>query len=220
MPINTTKLQKVLAQMRKERLSKGVKSSQTHSYIDMLHNYCVEELERAGFVKDKPNIQIMMKKSIPRIDKPKELDVCILHQKAGPLLGISIKSLNSSITNNFTNTYEMMIGDATLFHKRYPLMVFGHLFLIPKDVSVFKGSPESYDLDYYSKLLHQHTTGRKDPSGEVGKFERVALLVVDFKKKLPEIVRQVPSQNDIRIETFFEDLVKLYRERNYTLKLD
>lgn len=216
MPINRSKLQERLAEMKKLRLDKGKASVPNHSFIDMLHNYCVEELERSGLNKNKSHIDVSIKNQIPRLDKPKEVDVCIKHKKAGPLMLISIKSLMSSITNNFTNNYEQMIGDVSLFHERFPLLVMGSIFLIPKDVAVFSGKSESYNLPYYSKLLSR-VNNRKDYTDNPNKFERVAFLIVDFAKNPPQICDHIPADKNLRIETFFDKLVQDYQERNFAL---
>jgi len=218
MPININELQKVLAEMKKTRLNKGETSVKDHSFIDLLHNYCVAELERSGLNLQKKDIEILTKKSIPRLDKPKEVDVCILHKTAGPLLNISIKSLMSSITNNFTNNYEQLIGDVSLFHERFPTLVMGSIFLLPSDVTTLGYKKENYPLPYYAQLLSK-LADREDYSDNPNRFESIALLVVDFSKNPPQIIKTIPHEHNLRIETFFDRLVTKYMERNSTLNV-
>lgn len=216
MPINMSKLQTTLLTMKEIRLSKKVKSVHDHSFIDVMHNYCVEELERSGLEK-RPDIKILTKKEVPRLDKPKEVDVAVIHEKAGPLLLISIKSLMSSITNNFTNNYESLIGDVSMFHERFPLCVIGNIFLVPVDTSVFSGGKkENYPIPYYAKLMSRINL-REDYSDNPNRFERIAFLVVDFSKNPPRVDSSIPADSSLRIESFFDELILKYRERNFSL---
>lgn len=218
MPINVNKLQEVLAEMKKTRLKKGKTSVKDHSFIDLLHNYCVAELERSGLNTKKKDITVITKKSIPRLDKPKEVDVCILHKTAGPLLNITIKSLMSSITNNFTNNYEQLIGDVSLFHERFPTLVMGSIFLLPKDVQALGYKKETYPLAYYAQLLSK-LADRQDYNNNPNRFESIAFLIVDFSKNPPKIVQTIPHEPNLRIETFFDKLVTKYLERNSALNI-
>lgn len=218
MPININELQKVLAVMKDLRLKKGKITVKNHSFIDLLHNYCVAELERSGLNTQRKDIEVITKKNIPRLDKEKEVDVCVLHKRAGPLLNITIKSLMSSITNNFTNNYEQLLGDVALFHERFPTLVMGSIFLIPKDVSVLGYKKESYNLPRYAHLLSK-LADREDYSDNPNRFESIAFLIVDFAKNPPQIVPNIPHEPNLRIETFFDKLVTKYTERNSTLNV-
>lgn len=212
MPIDKSELRTLLAEMKKvhsagerERYNKAVR---TQEFIRMLHSWALNQLKKVG-INETDRIKILTEKKVPGYFKLKNVDILVQHEIAGPVLIISVKSLMSSITNNFTNTYEGMIGDVIGLHERYPYLVMCHLFLMPKEV--LKRN-ETFPIEYYARLLSK-LNGRKDETDDVKKYERVALLLVDFKQDPPEIVNSIPIDKNLRIENYFDDIAALYQDR-------
>jgi len=212
MPVNTTELTKLLAEMKKMHIA-GDKGSyneavRTQKFIRLLHDWAIKELKKIG-IKNSGKIKILTEAKVPGYFKVKNVDILVQHEIAGPILIISVKSLMSSITNNFTNTYEGMIGDVIGLHERYPYLIMCHLFLMPKEVLKRK---ETFPIQYYSRLLDK-INGRKNETDDVRKYERIGLLFVDFKSKPPKVVKDIPPQKGLRIETYFDDIAQLYKDR-------
>lgn len=183
--------------------------------IRLLHDYLVRKIkQKTGFKtkeesSESDKVYIDTEVKIPGSHKLKNVDIGIIHKNAGPLMLVSVKSLMSSITNNFTNDFEAAIGDATSIHERYPHLVYGYVIIFPK--AVLKRD-ETYDLDYYEKFLRM-INGREDEDDKPKKYERVSMVVGDFKSNPPRIVKENPSDPGLRIETFIEDLCNILKQR-------
>lgn len=212
MPISDLDLQKLLAKMKKihvEGEREGYNEAvRTQKFIRILHEWAIEELRKVG-IKQSGKIKILTETKVPGYFKLKNVDILVQHEIAGPLLILSVKSLMSSITNNFTNTYEGMIGDVIGLHERYPYLIMCHLFLIPKEVLKRE---ETYPIEYYASLLEK-INGRIDETDDPKKYERIALLLADFKKDPPEIVKGIPKYENLRIENYFDDIASIYKDR-------
>lgn len=189
--------------------------------IRLLHNYLVNKLkEKTGFklkdeCKPKDMVFIDTEVKIPGFHKVKNVDIAIVHKRAGPLLLISVKSLMSSITNNFTNDYESAIGDAISMHERYPYLIYGYIIIMPKEVLI---RDETFDLDYYEGFLRK-INHRVDEQDKDKKYERVCMLVGDFKLDTPKPIKENPSDKGLRIETFIDDICEILKERYEMLKI-
>ena len=212
MPIDKNELRKLLTEMKKMHIAgerEGYNEAvRTQKFIRLLHDWALNQLKKVG-IKQSKKIKIIPEAKVPGYFKLKNVDIVVLHEIAGPILILSVKSLMSSITNNFTNTYEGMIGDVIGLHERYPYLIMCHLFLMPKEVLKRK---ETYPINYYARLLGK-INGRKDEVDDVKKYERIGLLLVDFKKDVPEVVKEIPSDKDLRIENYFDDIATLYKDR-------
>lgn len=225
MKFDEKKLSNVMKEMRRLLLAgdKGQYNTnvKNQTVIRILHDYIVERLsERTGIktldkIKATDKVYIDTEVKIPGSHKIKNVDIAIIHKHAGPLLLISIKSLMSSITNNFTNDFEAAIGDATSFHERYPYLVYGYIIIFPK--AVLKRD-ETYDLSYYEKFLRK-INNREDEDDKAKKYERVAMIVGDFKSEPPKLVKEIPADTKLRIETFIDDMYDVLQERYEMLKI-
>jgi len=212
MPIDNNELKKLLKEMKKMHIAgerDGYNEAvRTQKFIRLLHDWALNQLKKVG-IKETDKIKILTETKVPGYFKLKNVDILVLHEIAGPILILSVKSLMSSITNNFTNTYEGMIGDVIGLHERYPYLIMCHLFLMPKEVLKRQ---ETYPINYYARLLGK-INGRKDEVDDVKKYERIGLLLVDFKKENPEVVKEIPADVNLRIENYFDDIATLYKDR-------
>jgi len=212
MPIDMGDLQNTLKEMKAMHIA-GRRGSHNvavrkQTFIRKLHSYAIRELNRAGIVEGR-DIEILTEKKILGSFKQKNVDILVRHKISGALIVVSVKSLMSSITANFTNTYEAMIGDSSVMHERFPYLIMTELFLFPKKVL---DSRETYPLPYYSNLLSK-INKRQSQIDDNKKYERIGLLVVDFEKPIPEIYHSPKEDADLNIETFFDDVKKIYDYR-------
>ena len=233
MPIEKDELQEVFADMKtlfEENPDKAIKSQ---AFIRKLHDYCIYELKRQGLKTEiskrgigkthKNKITIKDELMVYGSHKPKNVDVGIVHDEAGPLISISIRSQMSSIMKNFPNYYEGHIGDCISTHDKYPALVYGLIYLLPK--KIFRKDKEGNTRKENYKLQDienkfEKIANRKDEYDVKHKYEHIALLIVDFEKNPPEIVDFIPhSRSDLRIESFFDKLVKTYKDRNMDLEI-
>jgi len=209
----------VMSEMKRLLLAgdKGQYNSnvKNQTVIRILHSYLVKSLkEKTGFklkeeAKETDKVYIDTEVKLPGSHKLKNVDIAVIHKTAGPLMLISVKSLMSSITNNFTNDFEAAIGDATSLHERYPYLVYGYVIIFPKEVLK---RDESYDLVYYEKFLRQ-INNREDEDDKPKKYERVSMVVGDFKSNPPRIIKENPSEKSLRIETFIDELCEILKQR-------
>lgn len=206
-------LRGVLTDMHELYEKNPEKAVKSQAFIKKLHNYCVSELKRIGISEKKVKIETEI--PIFGTHKKKIVDIVVFHPTAGPLIAISVRSQMSSINKNKFNNYEGLIGDVISLHERYPSLVVGNLFLLPKKSYLNNEIPP---FDEYEKLFKK-ISFRQDDKDRLDKYEHIALLVVDFDKDPPEVVGDIPKNKDLRIERFFEKLLETYKERNPFLEI-
>lgn len=148
-------------------------------------------------------------------------------------LVINIRSQMSSLAKNADTILERTFAEALNLHMRYPQMVLGEVFLIP----VF---------EYDDELMKFHRVGFKRSmtnveryisffnaincralGEEAYKYERCALLIVDFRPEMPVLYRSSRQLKEAGIisrsfeieyaelgfDTFAEDILRVYADR-------
>lgn len=213
-------------------------SVRTGKVIEPLHEYCAYELRRtqyAGhylpieFIHPAPPVtRAQAKKRIhgatakrPKRLRilgaymPKEVDVALVPPNSGPLLAVSCKSQMSSIVKNTINRFEEYVGDATNLHTRFPMLVFGFLMLVPAIDETWSGGKPTDGLRRIAALL-ERSNARLKSDEPPGGYDASALLFVDFKPTPPRVMPypDPKTQPMLRVDTFFDRLVRLYFERN------
>ncbi len=150
------------------------------------------------------------------------------------ILTINVRSQMSSLAKNADTLFERTFAEALNLHMRYPQMVLGEVYLIPvyeyddnlvreKEVGfkMHKTDVEKY-ISFFSSI-----NNRRDETDEPFKYERCALLIVDFRYQAPVLFRNSTQlknagiiSKDFAIEyaelsfdTFAEDIIKIYSER-------
>jgi len=204
-------------------------------FVGEFESYCASELISLGLVRQEwrvgrpGNIQMLVfevlkNRYILGGYDTKELDVLYNASTSGPLIGISVKTMMSSINKNVNNRWEEMVGDAANIHSRYPMLVLGFLMVLPyrtgKNVIIdSSGQPTDLARMIERKLLG--VSGRSDISQLHSTYERAALAVIDFDATAParpSIHPDFPSE-PLRLDSFFDELVNLYKRRNPYLPL-
>ena len=149
------------------------------------------------------------------------------------VLSVNVRSQLSSVAKNFDTLYERTFAEALNFHLRVPNMVLGEVYMIiakeyDSDAAAnrtvaFKNSEhiEKYILAF--EALNRRTLVT-DP---LYKYERVALLIVDFSQPVPKLYNTtqeliddnlIPNTSLANINTlsyngFVADLLQIYQTR-------
>lgn len=109
------------------------------------------------------------------------------------VLSVNVRSQLSSVAKNFDTLYERTFAEALNFHLRFPKMVLGEVYMIvaneynsdfaAQNVVSFKksGHIEKYILAF------QALNDRLNIEDPLYKYERIALLIVDFNRPEPKL---------------------------------
>lgn len=149
-------------------------------------------------------------------------------------LVVNVRSQMSSLAKNADTLFERTFAEALNLHMRYPDMVLGDVYLIPvneyddneikKRTIAFK--EKKTDLEKYISFFSS-ISGREKGSDDVYKYERCALLIVDFNRSNPKLYESTAElkedgliSEDFAIEysqinfaTFAKDLLDIYAQR-------
>jgi hypothetical protein len=149
------------------------------------------------------------------------------------ILSINIRSQLSSLNKNIDTLFERTFAEALNLHLLYPRQCLGEVYLIPtheyddkamiQNRVVFKKVTKIED--YIKKF--QSINNRLDITKDEYKYERVCLLIVDFRQSPPKVYSTVDElKNDalvdvdsavdlsgLSMDTFVSDLLSIYEER-------
>lgn len=149
------------------------------------------------------------------------------------ILSTNIRSQLSSVNKNIDTLFERMIAEALNLHLQYPSLVLGELYMIPVheyDDSAMTNNTVAFKqaqtdiakfINFFSFL--NRYDGKKE---NAYKYNRAALVVVDFKQSIPKIYYStdelkndglVPSDyhkelNELSPATYVYDLIRMYQE--------
>ncbi len=189
--------------------------------------------------------------------KPKNQDICVLPSNATPIpepitwgpmahqgevdsygtectekvLTVNVRSQMSSIAKNSDTLFERTFAEALNLHLRCPGIVLGDVYMIPVyeyDVSknntiAFKSNKTNVEkyISFFN-FINERKLG-----GESYKYERCALLIVDFRKEQPYLYRDSDSLKrdgiiskdfpidfaPLSFDNFARDILAEYRKR-------
>lgn len=149
-------------------------------------------------------------------------------------LVINIRSQLSSIAKNTDTLFERTLAEALNLHKKYPDIVLGEVYLIPTheyDESTMDDRRITFKeghtniakyISFFKELSDRHQVIE-----DFCKYERCALLVVDFNRDQPYLYRStaelkaanlVPADFDIELadlsfDSFAQDILAIYGAR-------
>ena len=155
-------------------------------------------------------------------------------------ISINVRSQLSSIAKNFDTLYERTFAETLNLHLRLNKLVCGEVYLIPiiaYDDELMTSNQvafrEKLPSIYIKSFQALNNRNMKDEV-ELYKYERVCLLVVDFRQNPPKIFNDVQeivkegifSEKDAKnislrgltIGDFVSDILKIYEERHGSLK--
>lgn len=212
--------------------------------INLLHEYVITELKK----RVEPS-WVVTNKKVYGFPKTKEQDIIIQPSQngrnvsVGPIMAINVRSQLSSIEKNYDTLYdtlfERIFAESLNLHNRFPYMVLGYLYLLPKvgyDPDAAKENQvvlsERYNLEKYI-LSFLSIANRTSPSDVSWKYEKVCLLIVDFESDPSKVMDNMQiflneglvsekfarlfTFKDLAMEGFFDELYKVMMERYYLL---
>ena len=206
MPIKPESLTNCLIEMKEKYLHDPVRSVRSQSFINVLHDLCVDELRALGI--DEAKYDIRKEATLYGSHKPKDVDVAVIENINGPQIIIGIRSQMSSVSKNILTYYEEIIGDCISLHDRFPMAVLGYIYVLPKK-SIKDGKTEVVNLDRAERLF-ERIAGRTDWRDPKDKYEHFAFLKVDFEANPPILL---PTSDLLQFTNFFDNIIETYNKR-------
>ena len=118
------------------------------------------------------------------------------HSKTEKAIVVGVRSQLSSVAKNFDTLMERAFAETLNLRLRLPDLVMGDVYLIPiveyddeaMKNNIVKWKKDTIAVDKFANTflsISNRSYKKSDP--EIYKYERVALLIVDFQKKQPKI---------------------------------
>jgi hypothetical protein len=198
------------------------------------------EIKITGLLKKKDqdicvSPKILSKEEIKKIRSKKVEDANeVLGTKTfEKTLVINVRSQLSSLEKNVDTLFERTFAEAFNLHARYPKMCIGEVYLIPATEYDEKlaeenkiGFKKNTNIEKYIKLFAS-INGRKNVDADDYKYERVCLMIVDFKARRPKIYSSISalindklvdkktklSLDNLTADNFIKDLLRIYNKR-------
>ena len=222
--------------------------------INYLHDFVKEDFVKNGISKNKIHPPLKQTKPELKIQgflKAKNQDIAIVPEKAlvkktteyfsevEKILSVNVRSQLSSLAKNIDTLYERTFAEALNLHLSYPKQVLGEVYLIPtheyddkamlKNKVLFKKASRIEDYIKMFQAINQRGSSEKDEY----KYERVCLLIVDFRKAQPKLYSDIESLirdglvskktslnfENLSVNNFAKDLIEIYNNRFSTTKL-
>lgn len=200
------------------------------------------ELNLAGFLKKKDQDVAVIPKSVERIRRnitwgPLQFEEAYDFNGQAyseSCLVVNVRSQMSSLAKNSDTLFERTFAEPLNLHLVYPKLVLGEIYIIPlKEYDETKMSENKIAfknknvnvLKYIS--FFNAVNNRTSPEDDLHKYERCALMIVDFSKESPKIYSQTKELiedgivsgnssinfNNISIDGFTEDILKIHNNR-------
>lgn len=190
-------------------------------------NFSNPELKIKGFLKSK-NQDVSIVPSLEYIDFAEAGD-----PEAEKILTVNIRSQLSSLQKNIDTLYERTFAEALNLHLNFPKQCLGEVYLIPtheyddkamlNNRVVFKSQSK---IESYIKMF-QNINDRESENVDAYKYERVCLLVADFRQERPKLYSSTEElkrdglvsedfdidMSGLSINNFAKDLIQIYKNR-------
>lgn len=151
-------------------------------------------------------------------------------------LSINVRSQLSSLAKNFDTLFERTFAESLNLHLRSPELVMGELYMVPlfaydpKKIQKNEiGWKEQLPIEKYIPAFSE-LNNRKDTATDHYKYERVSLLIVDFREEIPVEINTnkklldtglVTEEqlgnidlNELNTSNLVSDLLNCYKERH------
>jgi hypothetical protein len=200
------------------------------------------EIKLKGYLKckDQDILVLPVKPTKEQIKKTKSLEILAEENKTR-LLSINVRSQLSSLGKNYDTLFERTFAEALNLHLENRLLVLGEVYLVPlvaydpdargTETPKFK---EVLPALKYIRSFQQINSRNSNGEGDEYKYERVCLLIVDFRKDPPRVIntvselvkegivseeeaKQISLQN-LTLFDFVDDLLNIYERRHGSLK--
>ena len=156
-------------------------------------------------------------------------------------ISINIRSQLSSLAKNFDTLFERTFAEALNLHSRAPKLVMGEVYMIPiiaydpEKIKQHKiGWKEPLPINKYIPAF-KSLNNRTDITTDYYKYERVALLIIDFRDEIPkeftsskqlvkeglidDEMKEYYSLENLTTSDFVEDILKCYKNRHGSIDL-
>jgi hypothetical protein len=230
------------ALIRSKRLINFIHDVIKHSFISLNVNpnkiipplhHTKPEIKLKGFLKEKdqdicivPNIAM-----INQLIAKKPLEISDIES----VISINVRSQLSSLSKNIDTLYERTFAEAFNLHRVYPKQCLGEVYLIPSheyddkamvtNKIAFK-NPSPKKVESYINMF-QAINNRHEVEGDEHKYERICLLIADFRHKEPVIYNDISdlikanlvpagtkaTLERLTINDFAKDLLEMYSKR-------
>lgn len=149
------------------------------------------------------------------------------------VLSVNVRSQLSSVAKNFDTLYERTFAEALNFHLRLPQMVLGEVYMIV--VKEYDSDDAANNIVSFKNSAHiekfilafQALNNRLQITDPLYKYERIALLIVDFSRPVPKLYNSteelindglIPNTSIVNMDSlsfngFVEDLLQIYQTR-------
>ncbi len=154
------------------RIAVTERKSTSAARLDMLADFCVQELTSRGLHG------VAKEASIPGAGRQKKWDIAWRYD-GKYRLGISLKSLLRNLGGTVPNRIDDMIGEVTNTQLHSPEIVIGYIMIF----NIAEDSMSTKHGSTWCQLFREHVTllsGRKPPSWTTGTVEDFVLVEVDF----------------------------------------
>jgi hypothetical protein len=151
--------------------------------------------------------------------KIKDLDVSVIADNVGPVIGISAKSTGNAF-RNLTNRMEEALGECSNVHMMYPGFVFGFLHLIKHcPLGAYDKPDASFDAagtTPMNSLARYHDvlvslSGRTSIVDPAMRYEAVGLIIYQCVEGVTSIYQGYPSSSSpVHYSRFFDRLYNIY----------
>lgn len=215
--------------------------------INILHNEIKSEFIKYGISPQliyPPLDNTKPELKITGLLKAKCQDVCIIPDNLNiknisqsndseKIIIINVRSQLSSMAKNIDTLYERTFAESLNLHLKYPKQCLGEVYLIPTHEYCSKAIKQNqikfnqfHKIDDYIhkfQLINNRDLSKK----EEYKYERVCLLIVDFRQKQPKIYSTIEelkkdkiidknstvSMDGLTFDNFASDLLNIYKQR-------
>lgn len=150
------------------------------------------------------------------------------------IISVNVRSQLSSLAKNADTLFERTFAETLNLHDSYPRMVLGEVYMIPvfeyddepmvRNEVAFK--KKQTDLEKYIRFFH-YLSGRPNVDEEKHKYERCALVIIDFNKPNAKVYKNTSELiadglvkdnfklelADVSSEGFVESLLAIHKER-------
>lgn len=216
--------------------------------INYIHEFVKNEFKRCGVPPQMifpPIGTSKPEKKIKGFLKSKNQDILIIpFERLIPLtntelpeleqiLSVNVRSQLSSLSKNIDTLYERTFAEALNLHLSYPNQCLGEVYLIPTheydDEAMLQNRVIYKSVSKIEKyiLWFQAINNRRATSKDEYKYERVCLLIADFRQETPKLYNSIEElKNDglipqnstvnlenLTVENFAEELLAIYAER-------
>lgn len=149
------------------------------------------------------------------------------------VLSVNVRSQLSSVAKNFDTLYERTFAEALNFHLRLPQMVLGEVYMIV--VKEYDSDAAAINTVAFKNSEHiekfilafQALNNRLDITDPLYKYERIALLIVDFSQAVPKLYNttqelindglipntSIANMDSLSFNEFVNDLMNIYETR-------